>query len=264
MNKKEKKHFEESEALIEITSGIAHIINNLLMGIQGNISLILFDIDNCDSNYEKLKKIESYIRKGSTFSDHLLDFANGKIKPVTLENFQKLISHYYQLDEIKGDRTGSALDQDQSNEDSIMLSPLDIIDIYEECAIKDKTVLLVDDENMILDVGKKLLEKLGFNVLKALSGREAIAIYLEKKDDIDMIILDFKMPDMDGGETFYRLKEINPNVKVLLSSGYGNIEKVREILKDGCKGLIKKPFTFETLSKKIMEILNVNYTFNKS
>jgi CheY-like chemotaxis protein len=118
------------------------------------------------------------------------------------------------------------------------------------------TVLLVDDEEMVLDVGLKLLESLGYTVLSAKSGSDAVKTYEEKKEQIDMVILDLIMPQMGGGETFDRLKEISPDVRVLLSSGYSIDGQAKEILKRGCDGFIQKPFSIEELSGKISEMLD--------
>ncbi|MBW2119279.1 MAG: PAS domain S-box protein [Deltaproteobacteria bacterium] len=120
----------------------------------------------------------------------------------------------------------------------------------------DETVLLVDDEDMILDVGEQLLEKMGYTVLIARSGKGAIDIYEKKKDKIDLIILDMIMPEMSGGDTFDRLKQISPDTKVLLSSGYSINGQANEILGRGCDGFIQKPFSMEELSHKIRAVLN--------
>jgi signal transduction histidine kinase/CheY-like chemotaxis protein len=117
-------------------------------------------------------------------------------------------------------------------------------------------VLLVDDEDMIIDVGQPMLEKMGYNVLVAKDGREALEIYQKNEQDIDMVILDLIMPDIGGGDTYDRLKEINPEIKVLLSSGYSIDGQASEILKRGCSGFIQKPFNMKKLSQKIREILD--------
>jgi CheY-like chemotaxis protein len=114
----------------------------------------------------------------------------------------------------------------------------------------------VDDEEMIIDVGVQLLEKFGYTVLAARGGKEAIQIYQKNKDHIDMIILDMIMPDMGGSEVYDTIKAINPEVKVLLSSGYSVEGQATEILKKGCNGFIQKPFTLKSLSIKIREVLN--------
>jgi PAS domain S-box-containing protein len=117
------------------------------------------------------------------------------------------------------------------------------------------SILLVDDEEMIIDVGKQLLENLGYRVMVAKSGSEAVTLYEKNKADIDMVILDMIIPGMGGGDTYDRLKEINPDIKVLLSSGYSIDGQGQEILDRGCNGFIQKPFDIQEISLKIGEIL---------
>ncbi|MBW1783173.1 MAG: response regulator, partial [Deltaproteobacteria bacterium] len=121
-----------------------------------------------------------------------------------------------------------------------------------------ETVLLVDDEEMIIDVTKELLKRLGYNVLTAGNGKEAIEIYEEKKERIDIVVLDMIMPDMSGGDTFDRMKEIDPDVKVLLSSGYSINDHAKGILDRGCHGFVQKPFKLHELSQKLRKILDEN------
>ena len=119
-----------------------------------------------------------------------------------------------------------------------------------------ETVLLVDDEDMIIDVGQPMLEKMGYNVLIAGGGKEALEIYQKNEQKIDMVILDLIMPDISGGDTYDKLKEINPEIKVMLSSGYSIDGQTNEILERGCNGFIQKPFNIKKLSQKIREILD--------
>ncbi|MDY6905938.1 MAG: response regulator [Thermodesulfobacteriota bacterium] len=117
------------------------------------------------------------------------------------------------------------------------------------------TILLVDDEAMILDVSRRMLTKLGYAVITAQSGAAAVDIYKKKKDDIDLVILDLIMPDMEGGETFEQLKAINPDVKVLLSSGYSINGQAQDIMDRGCNGFIQKPFSMKEIAPPIREVL---------
>jgi len=119
-----------------------------------------------------------------------------------------------------------------------------------------ETVLFVDDEEMIAEIGEDLLERLGYKVFIAGTGKEAIKIYEENKDRIDIVVLDMIMPDMGGGETYDRLKDINYKVKVLLSSGYSINGQATEILDRGCNGFIQKPFRMKELSQKLREVLD--------
>ena len=117
-------------------------------------------------------------------------------------------------------------------------------------------ILLVDDEPMVLDVSLQLLKALGYTVLEAKGGREAVEIYQKNKDNIDMVVLDMIMPVVGGGETYDRMKEINPDIKVLLSSGYSIDGEAREILDRGCDGFIQKPFNIKELSQEIRDVLD--------
>jgi PAS domain S-box-containing protein len=118
-----------------------------------------------------------------------------------------------------------------------------------------ETVLFVDDEAMIIEVAEELLHRLGYHPLVARSGKEAMEIFETHKERIDMVILDMIMPNMNGGQVYDRMKAINPNVKVLLSSGYTIDGAASEILGRGCNGFIQKPFKMKELSHKLREIL---------
>ncbi len=116
-----------------------------------------------------------------------------------------------------------------------------------------ETILLVDDEKMILEVGCEILEMLGYQVLAAQSGREALLIYEREQARIDLVILDMIMPGMGGGETFDCIKAINPEAAVILSSGYSISGEARKIMERGCRAFVQKPYTIGELSLKIRE-----------
>ena len=119
-----------------------------------------------------------------------------------------------------------------------------------------ETILLVDDEDITMDVGEELLEELGYKVLTARNGEEALAIYGHHQAHIDMVILDMVMPGMGGGQTYDALKKINPAVKVLLASGYSISGEASRILARGCNAFIQKPFNIRQLSEKIRSVLD--------
>ena len=121
---------------------------------------------------------------------------------------------------------------------------------------KKKTVLIVDDEDVVLDVEGLMLKKMGFNILKANSSQKACRLYSSKKDDIDLVILDMIMPGDNGAVTYRKLKNINPGIKVLISSGFWKDLNVREILSDGRNSFIQKPFKFAEFNKKVESILS--------
>lgn len=120
----------------------------------------------------------------------------------------------------------------------------------------DESILLVDDEKLIVETAGELLRNLGYDVLIATGGEEALTVYQENKEHLQMVILDMIMPDLGGGAVYDRLKEINPHVKVLLSTGYGLSGQAQEILDRGCNDYIQKPFNLVQLSRKIRRILN--------
>jgi len=109
---------------------------------------------------------------------------------------------------------------------------------------------------MIIDAGVGILTELGYKVLLARSGKEAIGIYKKSKEKIDIIILDMIMPVMGVGATYDRLKKINPDIKVLLSSGYSINGQATEILERGCNSFIQKPFNMRALSQEVRKILD--------
>ena len=348
------------------------------MGIQGNASLILLDIDSVHSHYDKLKNIEQYVRNGADLTKQLLGFARGgkyEVKPTSLNDLLKNTSELFgrtkkeisiyskhqediwsvevdqgQIEQIllnlyvnawqsmpgggelyletrnvtlerrhvepyqmqpgkfvKLSVTDTGVGMDETTQQRIfepfyttkgmgrgtglgLASAYGIIKnhggiievssregegttfniylpasekaIFEEKAEVEKilegteTVLLVDDEKMIIDVGKKILEKFGYNVIVAKSGNEALEIYEVNHGKIDMVILDMIMPDMGGSETYDQLKVINPQVKVLLSSGYSIDGQANEILNRGCNGFAQKPFNVKALARKVREILD--------
>jgi len=117
------------------------------------------------------------------------------------------------------------------------------------------TILLIDDEEVILDVGEKYLKVLGYKVFIAKSGAEAIEIFHKHHPSVDLVILDMIMPQMGGGEVYDRLKEIDPEAKVLLSSGYSIDGEASKILDRGCNGFIQKPFDIMQLSQHIRAII---------
>jgi len=119
-----------------------------------------------------------------------------------------------------------------------------------------ETLLLIDDEEMIVEVGTHMLRGLGYKVISTQSGHEALNIFRREMDKIHMVILDMIMPEMGGGKVFDHLREIRPDVKVLLSSGYSLNGKAADIMARGCRGFIQKPFSLKQLADKVREVLD--------
>lgn len=365
------------EALGTLGGGVAHDFNNLLMGIHGNASLMLLDINSNHPHHEKLKNIEQCVQSGAELTKQLLGFARGgkyEVRPSDLNDLimkssemfgrtrkeikierifqediwtaevdkgqieQVLLNLYFnatqampgggelcletknvslgmnfcvahQIDPGKYVRmsvTDSGVGMDETTQQrifepffttrergrgtglglasayGIIKNHSGVIDVYsevgrgttftiylpasdkevvkeeeldQELLIGTETVLLVDDEDIIIDVGKQMLEILGYETMVARSGVEALALFKANKDKIEMVILDMIMPGMGGGETCDALKEIDQDLKVLLSSGYSLDGKAAEILERGCDGFIQKPFNMKDLSHKMRAIL---------
>jgi len=375
------QYSQRMEAIGTLAGGIAHNFNNLLMGMQGNVSLMLLDTNSDHPNYERLKNIEKMVQSGSKLTGQLLGYARGgryEVRPISFNQLVKETSDTFDItkkditvhQDLDKDLFGIIADQGQIEQvllnlyvnaadampqgGDLFLKTINVthkdmkdkpyepkpgnyalltvrdtgvgmdkktmerifepffttkglargtglglasvygiikahggyIDVYsekgqgttfyvylpatsaepkelraesteqEEMALGKETILLVDDEEMILDVGSQLLEKLGYKVLVAGSGKEAIEFYKANKDKIDMVILDMIMPEMGGGETYDRMKKIEPKIKVLLSSGYSINGQATEILERGCSGFIQKPFSMEELSQSIRKVLD--------
>ena len=120
---------------------------------------------------------------------------------------------------------------------------------------RQPVILFADDDAICLDVGVKILQKLGYIVLEARDGREAVEVFLNNQSEVDLVILDMKMP-YNGGAAFSQLKKISANVKVLIASGYAKDQQLKEMMEKGCSGFIQKPFSIKSLSQKIMNVLN--------
>jgi signal transduction histidine kinase/CheY-like chemotaxis protein len=117
------------------------------------------------------------------------------------------------------------------------------------------SILVIDDEEIIRNVARDILHELGYDALLASSGKEGVKIYADKKDVVGLVILDMIMPEMGGKETFKKLKEINPDVKILISSGYSKGSHEEVILDAGEAGFIQKPYNINEIAEIIKEVL---------
>ena len=372
------QHAQKMESVGTLAGGIAHDFNNLLMAVQGNVSLMLMDIDSTHPTYERLKNVEKQVQSGARLTSHLLGYARkGKyeVKPLDLNQLLKETSDAFgrtrkevmihrelseNLSAIKADPgqieqvllnlyvnaadampgggnlilktmnmthkdmkdkvydpkpgkyvlltvtdTGTGMDDEtierifdpffttkemgrgtglglastygiikghggyidvdsKKGQGSTFNIYLPVSEIKFEKAIEAAeqfirgtgTVLVVDDEDEVLEIAKDLLEAMGYRVIKAKDGKGAVEVYKKNQDDINIVVLDMVMPNMGGGEAYDRMKEINPDIKVLLSSGFSIDGEATEIMERGCDGFIHKPFKMKDFSEKIMEILN--------
>lgn len=117
------------------------------------------------------------------------------------------------------------------------------------------TVLVAEDEEAMRELLNDILDSQGYRVISVADGEAAVKTYAERKDKIDLIILDMSMPKLNGSETFRRLKVINKDVRVLLSSGYGRDGQAQQLLAEGLAGFIQKPYQVAELLDKISQVL---------
>jgi two-component system, cell cycle sensor histidine kinase and response regulator CckA len=125
-------------------------------------------------------------------------------------------------------------------------------------AFGTETVLLVDDEDLIRELGGRILKRSGYTVLTAANGEEALRVYDRQKEHISLVILDLMMPTMGGKDCLKELLRINPQAKVLIASGYSADASTREILALGAKGFVAKPFKFKGLLQQVRKALDQN------
>lgn len=139
------------------------------------------------------------------------------------------------------------------DEGKCVQEPVETIDVPLE---GNETILLVDDEELILDLGKSILEEHGFIVIPAMDGREAIDIYQKKRDTIDLIVLDLSMPYLSGTEVLEKIHSLDPHVKVIISSGYTDIDPsmLTNITSD--LDFLAKPYNPTDMIQKIREVLD--------
>lgn len=126
----------------------------------------------------------------------------------------------------------------------------------EDHATSDATVMLVDDEEVIRDMTKEMLKDAGYGVHICNGGAEAISYFQKNAAEIDLVILDLIMPGMGGREVYSKLREVDPGVAVLLSSGHSINGEAQEILNEGVRGFIQKPFRYREIIKAIEDTLD--------
>ena len=121
-----------------------------------------------------------------------------------------------------------------------------------------ETILIVDDQETVWDFLIEALQELGYSVLLAENGLDAVEIYRENPGAVDLVLLDMIMPKCGGHQAFYQIRELDPNAKVLLSSGYVSETEVQDLLRQGACGFLSKPHRIATVAKAIRAALDGN------
>jgi len=124
-----------------------------------------------------------------------------------------------------------------------------------EVATGSGTILMIEDEDVVVEVTQAMLERLGYRVMVAKTGKDAIHITKTFDGQIDLALLDIKLPDMEGGKVYPLIMEARPDLKVIVFSGYAIDGPARKILDAGAQDFIQKPFSLATLSEKLKEVL---------
>lgn len=116
--------------------------------------------------------------------------------------------------------------------------------------------MLVEDEYLVNDLTKQILERAGYRVLSALNGKEALSLFRKEMDRISLVILDLIMPEMGGRECLEELRKLDPSVKVLITSGHLVLETEREDIGSAAKGFVNKPYTMKQILTAVREVLD--------
>ncbi|WP_161984423.1 response regulator [Mariprofundus erugo] len=116
-------------------------------------------------------------------------------------------------------------------------------------------VLLVDDDLIIREVASIMLMEMGFNVVQAIDGLHAIETFRKIHHEVTFVLMDLSMPNMDGLTAFMQMREIDENVKVIISSGYNEMDAARKLSGHGLGGWLKKPYTIESLEQRVHQIM---------
>jgi two-component system, cell cycle sensor histidine kinase and response regulator CckA len=125
-------------------------------------------------------------------------------------------------------------------------------------AFGTETVLLVDDEDFVRDLARRILSRVGYKVLAACSGKASVELYRQERHQISLVILDLNMPEMDGKECLHELLTVDPQVKVLVASGFSAHTSAKEALAAGAKGFIAKPFRVKELLRQVRRIIDAD------
>jgi two-component system cell cycle sensor histidine kinase/response regulator CckA len=118
-----------------------------------------------------------------------------------------------------------------------------------------ETILLVEDQDLVRDVTQRIVERSGYVVLPAANGKEALSLYEKERDRISLVILDLIMPEMGGKDCLAKLRELNPKLKILVTSGYSGYGVEKEAIELGASAFLRKPYNMKQMLTAIREVL---------
>jgi DNA-binding NtrC family response regulator len=119
-----------------------------------------------------------------------------------------------------------------------------------------ETILLVDDEEFVRDLGRRILERSGYTVLIAANGKEALDLYKREREKISLVILDLIMPGMGGTQCLEALLKIDPKARVLIASGFAANGQTKEAIETGARGFVGKPYDMKGMLQSVREVLD--------
>lgn len=120
----------------------------------------------------------------------------------------------------------------------------------------ERHILVVDDDEVVRGLSKKFLTALGYQVSSAGDGLEGVIIFYRKMENISLVLLDIVMPKMDGLAAFKRMRELNPEIPILLCSGFSPPDTLDELLEQGKTGFLPKPYSLKQLSTKVSQLIS--------
>jgi CheY-like chemotaxis protein len=253
---------QKMEAIGTLAGGIAHDFNNLLMGIQANISLVRMDNNQGKKGLDRIDSIERQIQTGASLTRQLLGYARkGKYRPAPLclnPLVQGMASVYGVVNNHNGVIKVSSKPGEGTTFDLYFQT---VMDACHEPAQRESLhpgsgrILFVDDEPELLKVEAELMEHIGYQVTCTQSSFEALHYLSENPDSFDLVIIDMVMPGMGGRELYGHIRRLSPEMRILFSTGFGDVSETADLLTHDHSDMIYKPYTAEALSQKIINML---------
>ena len=117
------------------------------------------------------------------------------------------------------------------------------------------TILVIDDEEILRRTSRSILKSIGYKVLVAENGQKGVELFLENRDAVDLVLMDMIMPEMNGMECFREIRRVQPDIPVILSSGFTHEDDIRTLTEEGLNGFLQKPYTSLKLSRAIRKVL---------